>query len=74
MVHFAAFKDHYGFFPGPSGIDAFEKELVSYRSGKGALRFQFNKPIPWDILKKIIQYKVEENLRKTKEKIKKKNM
>jgi uncharacterized protein YdhG (YjbR/CyaY superfamily) len=68
LVHFAAFKDHYGFFPGPSGIDAFEKELVPYRSGKGTLRFPFNKPIPWDILKKIIQYRAEENLRKTKEK------
>jgi uncharacterized protein YdhG (YjbR/CyaY superfamily) len=39
LVHFAAFKDHYGFFPGPSGIDAFEKELAPYRSGKGTLRF-----------------------------------
>jgi uncharacterized protein YdhG (YjbR/CyaY superfamily) len=57
------FKDHYGFFPGPSGIDAFEKELVPYRSGKGTLRFPFNKPIPWDILKKVIQYRVEENLK-----------
>ncbi|MDR1248159.1 MAG: DUF1801 domain-containing protein [Treponema sp.] len=72
LVHFAAFKDHYGFFPGPSGIDAFEDELISYRSGKGTLRFSFNKPIPWDILKKVIQYRVAENLRKAEDNIKKK--
>jgi uncharacterized protein YdhG (YjbR/CyaY superfamily) len=66
LVHFAAFKDHYGFFPSPSGIDKFEKELIPYRSGKGTLRFPFNRPIPWDILKKIIQHRVEENSRKTK--------
>jgi uncharacterized protein YdhG (YjbR/CyaY superfamily) len=74
LVHFAAFKDHYGFFPSPSGITAFEKELIPYRSGKGTLRFPFNKPIPWDILKKVIHYRVEENLRKAKEKTKKKNI
>ncbi|MDR1583019.1 MAG: DUF1801 domain-containing protein [Prevotellaceae bacterium] len=67
LVHFAAFKDHYGFFPSPSGINEFEKELIPYRSGKGTLRFPFNKPIPWDILKKIIRYRVEENLRKAKD-------
>ncbi|MDR1600941.1 MAG: DUF1801 domain-containing protein [Tannerella sp.] len=64
LVHFAAFKDHYGFFPAPSGINAFEKELIPYRSGKGTLRFPFNKPIPWGILKKVIRYRVEENLKK----------
>jgi uncharacterized protein YdhG (YjbR/CyaY superfamily) len=74
LVHFAAFKDHYGFFPSPSGITAFEKELIPYRTGKGTLSFPFNKPIPWDILKKVIHYRVEENLRKVKGKTKKKNM
>jgi uncharacterized protein YdhG (YjbR/CyaY superfamily) len=64
LVHFAAFKNHYGFFPTPSGILAFEEELVPYRSGKGTLRFPFNRPVPWDILKKIIRYRVEENLQK----------
>jgi uncharacterized protein YdhG (YjbR/CyaY superfamily) len=74
LVYFAAFKDHYGFFPSPSGITAFEKELIPYRSGKGTLRFPFDKPIPWDILKKVIHYRVEENLRKAKEKTKKKEL
>ncbi|MDR0410617.1 MAG: DUF1801 domain-containing protein [Treponema sp.] len=74
LVHFAAFKDHYGFFPSPSGINEFEKELIPYRTGKGTLCFPFNKPIPWDILKKVIRYRVEENVRKAKERTKKKNM
>ncbi|GHS88169.1 hypothetical protein FACS1894201_09630 [Bacteroidia bacterium] len=60
LVHFAAFKDHYGFFPTPSGIDAFEKELAPYRSGKGTLRFSIDKPIPWDIIKKVVQFRVTE--------------
>jgi uncharacterized protein YdhG (YjbR/CyaY superfamily) len=69
LVHFAAFKDHYGFFPGPSGIDEFEEELSLYRSGKGTLRFPFNKQIPCDILKKDIQNRVKENLKKSDDKI-----
>jgi uncharacterized protein YdhG (YjbR/CyaY superfamily) len=66
LVHFAAFKDHYGFFPTPSGIDKFEKELAPYRSGKGTLRFPIDRPIPWDIIKKVIRFRVEENLNKSK--------
>jgi uncharacterized protein YdhG (YjbR/CyaY superfamily) len=63
LVHFAAFKDHYGFFPSPSGIDEFEKELIPYRTGRGTLCFPFNKQIPWEILRKVIHYRVEENLK-----------
>jgi uncharacterized protein YdhG (YjbR/CyaY superfamily) len=68
LVHFAAFKDHYGFFPGPSGIDEFEKALAPYRSGKGTLRFPLDKPIPWKIIKKVIQFRVKENVDKIKTK------
>ncbi|MDR2825072.1 MAG: DUF1801 domain-containing protein [Prevotellaceae bacterium] len=68
LVHFAAFKDHYGFFPSPSGINEFAEELAPYRTGKGTLCFPFNKPIPWDILKKVIQYRVEENSKKKESK------
>ena len=68
LVHFAAFKNHYGFFPTPSGIDAFEKELASYRSGKRTLRFSIDKPIPWDIIKKIVQFRIKENSNKIKKK------
>jgi uncharacterized protein YdhG (YjbR/CyaY superfamily) len=66
LVHFAAFKDHYGFFPSPSGIDAFEKELAPYRSGKGTLRFPMDKPIPWEIIRKVVRFRVEENAKKAK--------
>ncbi|GHV00412.1 hypothetical protein FACS189483_10470 [Spirochaetia bacterium] len=68
LVHFAAFKDHYGFFPSPSGIDAFEEELAPYRSGKGTLRFSMDKPIPWEIVKKVLQFRVQENANKAKNK------
>jgi uncharacterized protein YdhG (YjbR/CyaY superfamily) len=68
LVHFAAFKDHYGFFPSPSGIDAFKKELAPYRTGKGTLRFPIDKPIPWDIIQKVVQFRVKENLNKAKNK------
>jgi uncharacterized protein YdhG (YjbR/CyaY superfamily) len=70
LVHFAAFKDHYGFYPTPSGIDEFEKELAPYRSGKGTLRFPVNKPLPWKIIKKVIHFRVKENLNKKRSKSK----
>jgi uncharacterized protein YdhG (YjbR/CyaY superfamily) len=66
LVHFAVFKRHYGFFPGPSVIDAFEKELAPYRTGKGTLQFPLNKPIPWKVIKKVVQFRVKENLNKVK--------
>jgi uncharacterized protein YdhG (YjbR/CyaY superfamily) len=71
LIHFAAFKDHYGFFPSPSGIDAFEAELAPYRTRKGTLRFPFDKPIPWDIIRKVVQFRVKENLDKVRNKKKK---
>jgi uncharacterized protein YdhG (YjbR/CyaY superfamily) len=68
LVHFAAFKAHYGFFPSPSGIDVFEEELVPYYTGKGTLCFPFDKPLPWDIIRKVIQFMVRENLNKVRNK------
>jgi len=68
LIHFAAFKNHYSIFPSPSGIDNFEKELAPYRTGKGTLSFPFDKPIPWDILQKVIQFRVKENIHKGKHK------
>lgn len=68
LVHFAAFKHHYGFFPAPSAIAEFEEELAPYRTGKGSLRFSMDKPIPQDIIRKIVRFRVNENLNKTKSK------
>ena len=70
LIHFAAFKDHYSLFPSPSGIDAFEEELIPYRTGKGTLSFPIDKPIPWDIIQKVLQVRVQENLDKKNCKVK----
>src|SRR3990172_10872995 len=60
LVHFAAFKNHIGFYPIPSGIEAFKKELSSYKQGKGSVQFPMDKPIPYDLVKKIVNYRVME--------------
>jgi uncharacterized protein YdhG (YjbR/CyaY superfamily) len=64
LVYFAAFKDHYGFYPTPSGIKPFEKELTPYISGKSTLRFPLNKPLPWELIRKVVRFRKEENLKK----------
>ncbi len=61
LVHFAAFKNHIGFFPAPSGIDKFEKELSRYKTGKGTLQFKYDKEIPFDLIGKIVKFRVKEN-------------
>jgi len=66
LVHFAVFKNHYSLFPCPSGIEELEKEFAPYRSGKGTLRFLIDKPIPWKIIKKLIGFRVKENMNKTR--------
>ena len=63
LVHYAAFKEHIGFYPTPSGIKAFEKELSPYKTSKGAVQFPYAKPIPYDLIKKIVKYRVGENSR-----------
>jgi uncharacterized protein YdhG (YjbR/CyaY superfamily) len=66
LVHFAAFKDHIGFFPAPSGINAFEDELKKYKTGKGTLQFSYNEEIPFDLIIKVTKFRMEENLNKSK--------
>lgn len=61
LVHFAAFKNHIGIFPAPSGINAFEKELSKYKTGKGTLRFKYDEEIPYDLIRKVIKFRVKEN-------------
>ncbi|MBE2224224.1 MAG: DUF1801 domain-containing protein [Anaerolineae bacterium] len=72
LVHFGAFKSHIGFYPVPSGIEAFAEELAPYRAGKGSIQFPFDKPIPYDLITKVVKFRVEENLRKAEAKKKKK--
>ena len=62
LVHFAAFKNHIGFYPTPSAIDAFNKELSPYKHAKGSVQFPIEKPIPFDLVRKIVKYRVEESL------------
>ena len=68
LVHFAAFKEHVGFYPTPSGIESFEKELAPYRTGKGTLQFPLDKPIPFELVKKVVIFRVKENLKKKRQK------
>ena len=64
LVHFAAFKNHIGLYPTPSGTERFRKELSSYETGKGSIRFPLDKPIPYDLIAKIVKFRVRENLEK----------
>jgi uncharacterized protein YdhG (YjbR/CyaY superfamily) len=66
LVHFAAFKNHIGFYPAPSGIEGFKKELLPYKVAKGSVQFPIDKQIPYDLVKKIVQFRVQENLKKTR--------
>lgn len=62
LVHYAAFKDHIGFYPGPSGITAFKIEIAKFESSKGAIRFPLNKPLPVSLVTKITKFRVKEEL------------
>ena len=73
LVHFAAYKNHIGFYPAPSGIDAFKQELSEYKGAKGSVQFPLNKPLPYDLVSKIVKYRVAENIKEAEDKsIKKK--
>ncbi len=60
LVWFAAFKDHIGFFPKASGIEAFQKELACFETSKGTVRFPLDKPIPLDLVQRIVKYRIKE--------------
>lgn len=72
LVHFAAFKNHIGFYPVPSGIEAFKDELSVYVQGKGSVQFPLDKPMPYDLIRRIVAFRVQENLAKAEAKGKKK--
>ena len=64
LVHYAAFKHHIGFYPAPTGIKAFEKELSPYKQGKGSIQFPLDQPLPLDLITKIVLYRVKQNSKK----------
>lgn len=68
VVFFAAFKNHIGLYALPSGHEAFREELSPYKSGKGSVQFPLNKPMPYDLISKIVKFRVKENLEKAKKK------
>ena len=68
LVHFAAFKNHIGFYPTPSGTKEFKKEISVFRSGKGSIQFPIDKPMPLSLIKKIVKYRVKESVTAAKKK------
>jgi uncharacterized protein YdhG (YjbR/CyaY superfamily) len=64
LVWFAAFKDHIGFFPTALGVEAFKDELSGYATSKGTIHFPLDKPIPIDLVKRIVRFRVKQNLEK----------
>lgn len=60
LVHFAGFKKHIGFYPVPSGIEAFKDELAPYKSGKGSAQFPLAEPLPADLIRRIVEFRVRE--------------
>lgn len=64
LVHFAAYKNHIGFYPTSSGVTEFKSELSQYEVSKGTIRFPLDNPIPLDLVKKIVKYRVKENMSK----------
>lgn len=64
LVHFAAFKNHIGLYPTPTGIEAFKEDLSKYKGAKGSVQFPFNKPIPFDLIRKIVEFRVNESKEK----------
>ena len=72
LVYFAALKNHIGFYPTPSGIEAFKEELSDYVTSKGAVRFPYEKPLPLKLISEIVKFRVIENLEK--EEMKKKSV
>ena len=66
LVHFAVQKNHIGFYPAPSGVAAFKEELTEYKTSKGAIQFPLTKPIPYELVRRIVRFRVEEAREKKK--------
>ena len=73
LIHFAAFKNHIGLYPTPSGTEAFKTELAAYKGGKGSIRFPIDQPIPLKLVDDIVRFRVAENLKKAEGKAKKRS-
>jgi len=68
LVHFAAFKNHIGFYPTPQGIDEFKKELSVYKEGKGSVQFPIDQPLPLTLISRMVKFRAQKNMAKVKAK------
>lgn len=66
LIYFAAYKNHIGFYATPSGHWAYQKELASYKQGKGSVQFPYVTPIPYDLIASMVMFRVEENKAQTR--------
>ncbi len=64
LIHYAAHTHHIGIYPMPSGVEQFKDELSAYQTAKGSVQFPLDKPVPYDLIGKIVKFRVAENLRK----------
>ncbi|MCE1253510.1 MAG: DUF1801 domain-containing protein [Anaerolineae bacterium] len=64
LVHFAAFKNHIGFYPTPTGIDAFKEALSAFKGAKGSVQFPLDQPMPFDLIRDIVRFRIGENQKK----------
>lgn len=69
-VHFAAHKNHIGFYPSPSGIDEFKQELSEYKGAKGSVQFPISQPLPYELVSKIVKFRVAENMNRAEDRLK----
>lgn len=68
LIYFAAYKKHIGLYPAPRGSEEFQKELADYEGGKGTVRFPLDKPIPFGLIRRIVQFRIKENQERVKAK------
>lgn len=68
LVHFAAYKNHIGFYPNPSGLNKFKNDILKYKNSKGAVQFPIDKPLPLALIRKIVKFRMRENLTKAQAK------
>jgi uncharacterized protein YdhG (YjbR/CyaY superfamily) len=60
LVHYAGYAKHIGFYPVPSGVEAFKEDLKAYKGGKGSVQFPLSRPMPMDLIRRIVEFRVEE--------------
>lgn len=61
LIHFGGFKNHIGLYPGPNAIETFKEDLVNFKQAKGSVQFPLSESLPFDVIKKIVLLRIEEN-------------